>query len=289
MKNTDDTAAGAPTPAFYGALQQAYEHFNTHLFDRALPYCLITVQRERGTWGFFSAARWAHNPTGRTLHEIALNPAYFTHRPVLEFFQTLVHEMCHLWQHEHGRPSRARYHNAEWADKMESLGLMPSATGHPGGARTGQRMHDYPLRGGRFEATARALLEAGFQLPWLDRFAAPRAPESTPSLSVGSAIHPGGDSIAEEPAEARAAALAPDAEPASESAVPVREEDAVWRRLLTPMANTIPSIAEAPSVPPGARKHQKTTYCCACGHKVWGKAGLDLYCGDCNGPFTAAT
>jgi len=26
--------------------------------------------------------------------------------------------MAHLWQHHHGKPSRAAYHNREWASKM---------------------------------------------------------------------------------------------------------------------------------------------------------------------------
>jgi len=33
---------------------------------------------------------------------------------------------------------------------MESIGLMPSDTGEPGGKRTGQRMSDYPIEGGAF-------------------------------------------------------------------------------------------------------------------------------------------
>lgn len=63
----------------------------------------------------------------------------------------------------------------------------------------------------------------------------------------------------------------------------------MWKRLLVPMASTIPSIAEAPPAPPSVRKYDKITYHCACGSKVWVKAGLDLYCGNCNGPFTVAT
>ena len=38
---------------------------------------------------------------------------------------TLVHEMIHQWQEDHGHPPRRCYHNAEWADKMEAIGLMP--------------------------------------------------------------------------------------------------------------------------------------------------------------------
>jgi hypothetical protein len=46
---------------------------------------------------------------------------------------TLVHEQAHLWQHHFGKPGRGRYHNREWAAKMVEIGLIPSATGEPGG------------------------------------------------------------------------------------------------------------------------------------------------------------
>lgn len=281
MKKINDPGPGAPTLSFYAALQRAYEHFNAQLFDHALPHCLITVQRERGTWGFFSAERWAHNPSGKTLHEIALNPAYFARHSVLEVFQTLVHEMVHLWQHEHGKPSRARYHNSEWAEKMERLGLMPSDTGQPGGRRTGQCMNDYPIRGGRFEVAARALIEADFLLPWLDRFpvAGSTKPmtQGTASAAASNAIRPM-DALGEE------RVVTTDTESTTE------REDAVWKCLSTPLVNIVPSLAETTqTVRLAAVKKLKTTYMCACGHKVWGKPGLQLYCGTCNGPFATVS
>lgn len=75
-----------------------------------------------------------------------------------------------LWQHHFGDPGRGRYHNEEWADKMESIGLMPSSTGAPGGKRTGDRMNDYSLEGGEFLNVAKALLGESFDIPWADRF-----------------------------------------------------------------------------------------------------------------------
>ena len=53
---------------------------------------------------------------------------------------------------------------------MESIGLMPSSTGEPGGKRTGDRMSDYPIPGGRFEKVAEILLATAFQIPWVDRY-----------------------------------------------------------------------------------------------------------------------
>ena len=80
-----------PTRETYSELKQAYEHFSQRLFDDALPHCLITLQREKRTCGYFSAARFA-SLDGSTTDEIALNPAYFAAVPIIETLQTLVHE-----------------------------------------------------------------------------------------------------------------------------------------------------------------------------------------------------
>lgn len=78
---------------------------------------------------------------------------------------TLAHEMAHLWQHYFGKPSRTGYHNKEWADRMEKIGLMPSETGRPGGKRTGQRVSQYVIAGGRFHSIANELLQ-NFHIQW---------------------------------------------------------------------------------------------------------------------------
>ena len=64
-------------------------------------------------------------------------------RDDIEWHSTLVHEMCHLWQEDFGKPSRGGYHNRQWADKMIQVGLMPTDTGEPGGQLTGQRVTHY--------------------------------------------------------------------------------------------------------------------------------------------------
>ncbi|MDK4565666.1 hypothetical protein QG053_11620, partial [Kingella kingae] len=68
-----------------------------------------------------------------------------------------------------GKPSRSGYHNKEWADKMESIGLMPSDTFQEGGNRTGQKMGDYPLEGGKFQAACEKLVASGYFIKWIDR------------------------------------------------------------------------------------------------------------------------
>ncbi len=67
--------------------------------------------------------------------------------------------------------SRGRYHNDEWAKKMESIGLMPSDTGQPGGKRTGDQIADYPIEAGNFLKVCRLMLTEDFRISWYDRIA----------------------------------------------------------------------------------------------------------------------
>lgn len=162
-----------PTSEAYGELQRAYTHFNEALFDGQLPECLITFQREKRTYGYFSSERFIHRDGSGKTDEIALNPSYFAVVPIGEILQTIVHEMAHAWQFHFGTPSRRGYHNQEWAEKMESIGLMPSNTGKPGGKKVGEKMADYPIEGGRFLEASKALIDQEFKVSWLDRFPPP--------------------------------------------------------------------------------------------------------------------
>ena len=150
----------------YNALDEAYEFFNTRLFDGQLPACLITLNRHPRARGFFCADRFEHREQDQKTAEIALNPDTFQDRTDREILSTLVHEQVHLWQHYFGKASRSGYHNKQWADKMEEIGLMPSSTGESGGARIGQHMTHYVLPGNRFAVAAQELIAQGFKLNW---------------------------------------------------------------------------------------------------------------------------
>lgn len=177
-------AAVDPTTQAYAELQGAFEHYNRMLFDGVLPHCLITMQREKRTYGYFSRRRFVHTVDQRSTDEIAINPSYFAVVPLLEILQTIVHEMVHAWQAHFGNPSRPGYHNQEWADKMEAIGLMPSSDGKPGGARTGQKMADYPIPGGAFLVATEELLTSNFKISWCDRFPPEEAAASRPTSSA---------------------------------------------------------------------------------------------------------
>ncbi len=233
----------SPTETAYDELQIAYNHFNEQLFGGGLPNCLITLQREKRTYGYFSAKRFV-NKTGDTTDEIAMNPSYFAGCPIEEIMQTLCHEMAHLWQFHFGNPGRGRYHNKEWAKKMESIGLMPSSTGKEGGAKTGDCMADYIIPGGDFEKCCNDLLTSDFRISWADRFVAKERIET--AISEGTIED-------------------------------MTEELSEWGVDITNSEGEIVLPESKPT---------RTKYTCPnCKTNIWGKASINVLCGDCNVPY----
>jgi hypothetical protein len=158
--------APPPNVQQYGIFQRAYDFFNEALFGASLPQLLVTLQRDHRSFGYFSKNSFQQR-LGRSarIHEICLNPDGFVGRADRDILGTFVHEMVHVHQLEHGHPGRGGYHNREFARLMHSIGLMPSATGQPGGATTGEHMSHYILEGGRFTMACEAFL-ARFELAW---------------------------------------------------------------------------------------------------------------------------
>lgn len=153
-----------PTTQLYGALQRAFLHFNDELFAGKLPPCLITLRSSHPHHGYHHKDRFV-DKNGRTADELGLHPGFFTLRPVEEVLSTLVHEMVHHWQDTFGKPSRSNPHNAEWAEKMRSVGLEPTSTGLPGGKPTGQGVSHYILpQEKQIDARARFLLTKALKI-----------------------------------------------------------------------------------------------------------------------------
>jgi predicted SprT family Zn-dependent metalloprotease len=128
----------------YLTLESIFNFFNKKFFDNKLPEAIITLQRKRNCMGYFSPSRFENRTNKKiTKDEIAMNPDRFS-KGDKEIMQTMAHEMCHMWQHHFGlKKSLKTYHNKEWGNKMEEMGLIPSNTGEIGGKRTGQKMADY--------------------------------------------------------------------------------------------------------------------------------------------------
>jgi predicted SprT family Zn-dependent metalloprotease len=174
------TAKQEPTREQFDAYRAMFTYFNKVLFADKLPEIVLNFSRHARSYGFFAPERWGQAAGGdvRT-HELSLNPDHLTRDP-RETASTLVHEMCHLWQQELGTPPRRGYHDRQWADQMEKVGLMPSSTGEPGGKRVGPRMTHYIIENGAF-AKAFAAMPATFLLPWRS---------GIPELAKGGAVAP---------------------------------------------------------------------------------------------------
>ena len=244
-----------PTADFYDLLQEVYNIFNTELFNKELPNCLITVQRKNKVMGYFSSNRWI-DEAGQKIHELALNPTYFTTCNFIEVFQTMVHEMCHLWQFEKGKPSRRSYHNKEWARKMESIGLIPSSTGKFGGKRTGQSMNDYPDKGGLFEKVCIQLYKKGLFIKWFDRFP---AVSHVDNVDISSSF--GKDEDLHNFIE---------------------EDEIILQSLYTNVSEVITGTVSIKEMEMAVKQKQKTKYSCSgCESSLWGKPNLDIRCNAC--------
>jgi hypothetical protein len=82
-----------------------------------------------------------------------------------KILEILTHNLVHLYQYEFSTPPRKGYHDREWADKMESIGLIPSTTSESGGKRVGDSMAQYPQPGGLFDLICKAFPD-DFILPF---------------------------------------------------------------------------------------------------------------------------
>lgn len=250
-----------PTDTTYDELQHAFDHFNDALFAGKLPGCLLTLQREKRTMGYFLAHRFVHLADGSVTDEIAMNPVHFGIVPIGEIMQTLVHEMAHLWQHHFGTPGRVRYHNAEWGAKMEAIGLMPSDTGAPGGRKTGDHMADYAIAGGRFEMALAQLLDDAFTISWADRYPPWGAVKGYVAQVLTTTTSVPHNARPLEASSLPAVAIKPS-----------RPAELVW-----PVQPTLST----------AQTRAKFT-CPSCGANLWGKPALNVLCVDCDVRFQAA-
>ena len=149
----------------HAQFQAAFAFFNERLFDGRLPAAMITMQRRKNAHGFHRQDSFAAKSDAATIDEIALNPDSLS-RNDRAILSTLVHEMVHLEQRAFGKPGRGAYHNRQWAEWMERIGLIPSSTGMPGGKKTGQKVSHYIVDGGCFDAACAELTSGGFALRW---------------------------------------------------------------------------------------------------------------------------
>jgi hypothetical protein len=142
--------ASTPSPQHIipaGIVAFLYEHVDfmrAELFGGQVPPVVLSFEvTDRRTLGHYHlmrtglGVRWALN----------LNPVHLA-RPVFEVLATLLHELAHAWQHEHGTPSKPPHHNREFRDRCEAFGIPTDEGGHDLGVRHGTPFEDYCRRHG---------------------------------------------------------------------------------------------------------------------------------------------
>lgn len=230
----------------YVTLSDCYDLFNERLFDGKLRGCVLTFEDRGQHFGYYRERGFIDRDGQHRRDEICLNPRHFlANTGDLELLQTLVHEQVHQWQCQFGTPSLRTYHNREWADKMLSLGLIPSDTGRPGGRMTGQKMADYPDENGEFLRIAKAELQKKTLVRWYKEGVAIRRAQEYAAM-------PGAEVP---PVVAALAASMPTGSGEDEN--------------------------ETPS-PPIAAPSKVSYRCPECRARAWGKPGLSLICGKCH-------
>jgi predicted SprT family Zn-dependent metalloprotease len=152
----------------YTAITKAYDHFNERLFGGALPPCLITLQRQANSDGYYIPAKFEARDAGHAVTaELALNPDAFRGKTDMDILAVLVHQMAHHWQHVEGDAPRKAYHDTAWAGRMMAMGLHPTDDGTPTGKPTGQNVTQLVVDGGLFEeAAADFLVDVGQAIAW---------------------------------------------------------------------------------------------------------------------------
>lgn len=87
----------------------------------------LTLDRLRPT-------RYGHFRPGRNgfglLNEIAINETYVNKHEYWRVLVTLLHELLHAEQEAVGTPGRGNYHNKEFRERAEALGLIVDHWGH---------------------------------------------------------------------------------------------------------------------------------------------------------------
>ena len=146
------------------AYHGAFDWFNEKLFDGQLPRPMLCLTRNANIiGGYFNHSKW-HDEAGNNIDEIAINSNMMEEGNIVGLMHTLIHEMIHLKQQHFGKPSRHGYHNTEFADWAEGMGLHCADA--KTGKRTGHMMATSVLDGGK-AAKAIALLPDEHVFPWM--------------------------------------------------------------------------------------------------------------------------
>lgn len=165
MKISPKSQNNKITQREYSILQNAFDIFNKVLFSNELKQPLITLKNQAGSKSFFVPERFSGRKSEQKTDEISLNPDTFSNSTDEEILSNLVCEMCHIWNHYNGTPTRPGYHSKSWAKKMLEIGLKPISYDREG-SMTGYRVKHEIIEGGAFQRIAQQLLSNGIGFNW---------------------------------------------------------------------------------------------------------------------------
>jgi hypothetical protein len=172
-------SASDPTLLLAEQLVRVGSYFNQSLFgNRIRPY-IVTPQRARGLAGYFAPQRYQTRDGSAVFDEIGLNIEIFHTLTLIELFAVIAHELTHSLQFHFGHYSPGGYHNVEFAEWAERIGLHTSHTGAPGGRRTGVRMGHFIVPDGAFARASAKLVAEGGDIFVVDRWAVQRTMRPT--------------------------------------------------------------------------------------------------------------
>ena len=180
-----------PTTHIASEFQQAFEFFNSTLFDNVLPNCVIVVDRLKKAHGMFCPKRWDMRDGKKDFHEIRIDTTRLAKdgKGDKDVLGTLVHEMAHLAVEHSGKGPKRAYHCKNWARLMNDIGLKPYAIvkGKPvRDKETGANCSHDIVKGGAFDEAADDFMQGGFSFSWATITDPPK--EKTKSKKAGAKV-----------------------------------------------------------------------------------------------------
>ena len=152
-----------------GYLNKIFDLLNEAFFESALSRPTITIQSTPRAYGHFSLRddTWI-SKLGAT-HEINIGAGTLA-RPIENVCATLLHEMCHYWNYEHGVQDCSRggtYHNKRFKETAEAHGLVITHSERYGWSHTepGDALLDFVLEYGLTDILINRNEYSGFQIP----------------------------------------------------------------------------------------------------------------------------
>jgi hypothetical protein len=122
-------------------LYRAFDFFNDHFCDGELqrPIIMIGSSGQKNAYGWFGSKFWTQGDKNSEeyLHELNISAEYMD-RGTNAILETLLHEMAHLKNAQAGIKdcSPTQYHNKNFKNAAEQLGLVVKKMGYRGFAST---------------------------------------------------------------------------------------------------------------------------------------------------------